>query len=147
MPQPDSPASVITVSSGNKKTNESWVIGRLIRDLERDVRKHFRTWKEFDMFGELVESGSGDSGLLVTCYEVRLYILLGMYWEIVDAGDCEGTGRRGSAETGFVVGFVFSDHSYTTCHCICAYYCSSKLVDTLDDCYRDMSGACDRFAA
>lgn len=36
-PKPDSPATVVTVASGDRRENQSWVIGRLLRDLEREI--------------------------------------------------------------------------------------------------------------
>ena len=77
MPDPDSPASVITVSSGIKKANESWIIGRLIRDLEGSVTQDFKEWKEYNNHGELGDSGEGESGLLVTCFEVCRFRMAG----------------------------------------------------------------------
>ena len=67
------PASVIEVSSRNKKANGSWVIGRLIRDLENEVEKPMETWydpPEHDG-GKPIKSGEWDSGLLISIYEVR----------------------------------------------------------------------------
>lgn len=59
MPAPDTAAVVITVGSYIKKTNQSWVIGRLIRDLERRARRQFRHDKE-----------ALNSSLIVIFYEV-----------------------------------------------------------------------------
>lgn len=36
-PKPDYPATVVTVASGDRRENQSWVIGRLLRDLEREI--------------------------------------------------------------------------------------------------------------
>jgi hypothetical protein len=72
MPDPDYPASVIEVSSRNKKVNGSWVFGRLIRDLENEVERSMKSWNEPLEDGEEKpkKSGEWDSGLLVSIYEV-----------------------------------------------------------------------------
>ncbi|KID86050.1 hypothetical protein MGU_06742 [Metarhizium guizhouense ARSEF 977] len=36
-PKPDYPATVVTVASGDRRENQSWIIGRLLRDLEREI--------------------------------------------------------------------------------------------------------------
>ncbi|KAL7790942.1 hypothetical protein V8C37DRAFT_382927 [Trichoderma ceciliae] len=72
MPEPDYPAVVITASSGIKKTNNSWVLGRLIRDLEFEVEKQFNTWMEsVKEEGNLTEklASESDSGMLITVFE------------------------------------------------------------------------------
>lgn len=46
MPDPDIESKIITCPSGSAKANNSWVIGRLIRDLERSVIKKMETWYE-----------------------------------------------------------------------------------------------------
>ncbi|KAL7936131.1 hypothetical protein V8C35DRAFT_296954 [Trichoderma chlorosporum] len=72
MPDPDYPAVVITASSGIKKTNNSWVLGRLIRDLEFEVEKQFETWTEsVKEDGKLVDklASESDSGMLITVFE------------------------------------------------------------------------------
>lgn len=46
MPDPDIEAKVITCPSGSVKANNSWLIGRLVRDLERKVIKDMKTWYE-----------------------------------------------------------------------------------------------------
>lgn len=73
MPEPDYPAVVITASSGIKKTNNSWVLGRLIRDLEFDVEKQFKTWMEpVKEDGRVIDkpASESDSGMLITVFEV-----------------------------------------------------------------------------
>lgn len=72
MPRPDCPASVINVGSRNKKINDSWIIGRLIRDLEREVTMTMESWEYSpEKPGERPKkSGEWDSGLLVSVYEV-----------------------------------------------------------------------------
>lgn len=69
MPDPDYPASVILVSSRIRKSNEAWIIGRLIRDLEREVIDTFTSWYEDTPTGR-VKTDEGDSGLLITFYKV-----------------------------------------------------------------------------
>jgi hypothetical protein len=73
MPAPDYPASVIEVRSRNKKANGSWVIGRLIRDLEIEVENPMETWYDPPQHagGKRIKSGEWDSGLLISIYEVR----------------------------------------------------------------------------
>ncbi|KAK0105247.1 hypothetical protein ONS95_004364 [Cadophora gregata] len=56
MPKPDVSASVIVVSSRNKKSNSSWVLGRLVRDLERIVDEKMEPWER-------------DSGLIVSVFD------------------------------------------------------------------------------
>jgi hypothetical protein len=47
MPDPEFSSEVLNISSGIKKHNDSWVLARLIRDLERQVEKRFKTsWYE-----------------------------------------------------------------------------------------------------
>ncbi|KAI1090446.1 hypothetical protein F5B19DRAFT_463090 [Rostrohypoxylon terebratum] len=58
LPPPDCPATVINVSSGDKRQNQSWVLGRLLRDLELKVEE------------ETTET-ERDSGLLVTVYKAE----------------------------------------------------------------------------
>lgn len=58
MPPPDYPAVVITVGSYIKKANQSWVIGRLIRDLEREIREEHSKDQE-----------ALNSALVITFYE------------------------------------------------------------------------------
>ncbi|KAI0159973.1 hypothetical protein GGR52DRAFT_171747 [Hypoxylon sp. FL1284] len=58
LPPPDCPATVINVTSGDRRDNQSWVLGRLLRDMELKVEA------ETDM-SEL------DSGLLVTVYKAE----------------------------------------------------------------------------
>ena len=72
MPPPDYPASVIEVGSRNKKANGSWVIGRLIRDLESEVEGQMETWDypPEHAGGKPIKSGESDSGLLISIYEV-----------------------------------------------------------------------------
>ncbi|KAK4079788.1 hypothetical protein Trihar35433_893 [Trichoderma harzianum] len=72
MPEPDYPAVVITASSGIKKTNNSWVLGRLIRDLEFEVEKQFKTWMEsVKEDGKMTDklASESDSGMLITVFE------------------------------------------------------------------------------
>ncbi|UKZ51755.1 hypothetical protein TrVGV298_005519 [Trichoderma virens] len=72
MPDPDYPAVVITASSGIKKTNNSWVLGRLIRDLEFEVEKQFKTWMEpVKEDGKVIDNlaSESDSGMLITVFE------------------------------------------------------------------------------
>ncbi|UKZ68394.1 uncharacterized protein TrAtP1_009433 [Trichoderma atroviride] len=72
MPDPDYPAVVITASSGIKKTNYSWVLGRLIRDLEFEVAKHFKTWiEQVEEDGKIIDKlvSENDSGMLITVFE------------------------------------------------------------------------------
>jgi hypothetical protein len=84
MPRPDSPGSVIVVGSRNKKTNDSWVIGRLIRDLERKVENDMQSWQTVPANGEASETVSeGDSGLIVSIYEVSLhFVRLNLYGKL-----------------------------------------------------------------
>jgi hypothetical protein len=71
MPRPDSPGSVIEVGSRNKKTNDSWVIGRLIRDLERQVENNMKSWQTVPAIGEKPSwVYEGDTGLIISIYEV-----------------------------------------------------------------------------
>lgn len=73
MPDPDYPAVVITASSGIKKTNYSWALGRLIRDLEFEVAKQFKTWiEQVEKDGKVVDElvAENDSGMLITVFEV-----------------------------------------------------------------------------
>jgi hypothetical protein len=63
MLDPDSPASVIVVSSRNKKINGSWTVGRLIRDLERIVEENMEPWEK-------------NSGLIVTVFDVSRIAIL-----------------------------------------------------------------------
>ncbi len=79
MPDPDVACEVITISSGIKKSSNSWTLGRLLRDLEREVN-NFQTWKEVigpdDIPGDLIETtdpnrmckivGENTASLLVT---------------------------------------------------------------------------------
>ncbi|KAF2194457.1 hypothetical protein K469DRAFT_725800 [Zopfia rhizophila CBS 207.26] len=44
MPRPDYPASVITVDLRIEKVNDSWAIGRLIRELELQIENDMKTW-------------------------------------------------------------------------------------------------------
>ena len=89
MPDPDISCEVITISSGIKKTNSSWTIGRLLRDLEREVTKGFATWFEevSDYDGppsDIVETndptrncrkvGQGTASLLITFCTVSVRI-------------------------------------------------------------------------
>ncbi|KAI0597006.1 hypothetical protein F4775DRAFT_271755 [Biscogniauxia sp. FL1348] len=61
MPDPDVACEVITVSSGIKKSSNSWTLGRLLRDLEAEV-KPTRTWHELvededdDMPGDFIKT-------------------------------------------------------------------------------------------
>lgn len=66
MPSPDFPAYIITVSSGGKKANESWVLSRLIRDLEKEEEKHLESWMV-----DGTKHSEGDSGLLITVFEAE----------------------------------------------------------------------------
>ena len=90
MPDPDFSSSVIAVRTGNKKSNNSWVLCRLIRDLEQEVENDFQRWYE-QAEGELPESSrlidtedpkvkctivdEGDTGLVVTMCKVSPSIL------------------------------------------------------------------------
>ncbi|PVH86336.1 hypothetical protein DL98DRAFT_650356 [Cadophora sp. DSE1049] len=56
MPYPDVSASVAVISSRDKKSNGSWVVGRLIRDLERIVEDKMRPWER-------------NSGLIVSVFD------------------------------------------------------------------------------
>ncbi|KAI0891846.1 hypothetical protein F4806DRAFT_481503 [Annulohypoxylon nitens] len=58
LPPPDCPATVINVTSGDRRQNQSWVLGRLLRDLELKVEE------------ETTET-ERDSGLLVTVYKAE----------------------------------------------------------------------------
>jgi len=73
MPDPDYPATVINPKSYMRKSNASWVISRLIRDLEIEVEDQYAPFT--DHKGIIVEDGNlvkaTTSGLLVTIYEVR----------------------------------------------------------------------------
>lgn len=46
MPEPDFDADVITISSKDKRENKSWVLSRLIRDLEHHMSQGFNKWYE-----------------------------------------------------------------------------------------------------
>jgi hypothetical protein len=75
MPDPDYPATVINPKSYTRKFNSSWVISRLIRDLEFEVEeqyKPFRNDKGIVMTEDDKPVKATTSGLLVTIYEVRL---------------------------------------------------------------------------
>lgn len=65
MPQPDVSASVIVVSSKIKKSNGSWVLGRLVRDLEGIVEEKMEPWER-------------NSGLLVSVFDVSVFFF-GLY--------------------------------------------------------------------
>lgn len=68
MPRPDYPGTVITIASRERRKNQSWIIGRLIRDLELEVDRHLATWK--DEHGQKTKvTSAGDSGLLITVYQ------------------------------------------------------------------------------
>ncbi|KAI1504738.1 hypothetical protein F5X99DRAFT_370859 [Biscogniauxia marginata] len=56
LPQPDYPGFVVTINSGDRRQNQSWVIGRLIRDLELEVESRG-------------DKNRLDSGLLVTVFK------------------------------------------------------------------------------
>jgi large-conductance mechanosensitive channel len=43
MPESDIAAKVIDVGSGNVQDNESWVLGRLVRDMELEVERYYPT--------------------------------------------------------------------------------------------------------
>jgi hypothetical protein len=70
MPDPDIESKIITCPSGSTKANNSWLVGRLIRDLEWKVIKGMKTWYEqVD-----VDDGSETFWTTeqnVTCKEVR----------------------------------------------------------------------------
>ncbi|RYO97442.1 hypothetical protein DL765_011186 [Monosporascus sp. GIB2] len=79
MPDPDVTCEVITISSGIKKSSNSWTLGRLLRDLEREVN-NFATWNEEvgddDTPGDFIETtdpkrmcktvGENTASLLIT---------------------------------------------------------------------------------
>jgi hypothetical protein len=73
MPDPDYPATVINPKSYMRKSNASWVISRLIRDLETEVEDQYAPFT--DDKGIVMEEGNfvkaTTSGLLITIYEVR----------------------------------------------------------------------------
>ncbi|KEF57447.1 uncharacterized protein A1O9_05364 [Exophiala aquamarina CBS 119918] len=82
MPDPEFSSEVINVKSGIKKQNNSWLLCRLIRDLEREVTKNWTTWYEVDdqaTTDDWIETqdpsvkcnraGEGISSLLVTICE------------------------------------------------------------------------------
>ena len=60
MPQPDVSGSVIVVSSKIKKSNGSWVLGRLVRDLEGIVEEKMEPWER-------------NSGLVVSVFDVSVF--------------------------------------------------------------------------
>jgi len=83
MPKPDIQSYVITISTGTKKSNNSWIIGRLLRDLESRITKKLESWyeecteddettirKTTDPSIMCKKSGEADSELLVTLCEV-----------------------------------------------------------------------------
>lgn len=69
MPPPEYSSIVINAKSGVRKTNESWLIGRLIRDLEQRTEEKFDSWPGTDN-GKPIKDGEGNSALLVTTFEV-----------------------------------------------------------------------------
>jgi hypothetical protein len=62
MPEPDLSSKVITVGSRGSKFNESWVLGRLIRDLEIQIYRDLRREKELEKL---------DSGLIAIMYQTQ----------------------------------------------------------------------------
>jgi len=67
MPDPDFPSSIVTISSGGRKQNESWLLSRLLRDLETEEEKHLGEW--MDDAGK--KQREGDSPLIITVYEAQ----------------------------------------------------------------------------
>ncbi|KAI1443800.1 hypothetical protein F5Y02DRAFT_428432 [Annulohypoxylon stygium] len=58
LPEPDCPVTVINIDSGHTRQNQSWILGRLLRDLELKVDEE--------------TAGNGRlSGLLVTVYKAK----------------------------------------------------------------------------
>jgi hypothetical protein len=73
MPDPDYPAMIINPKSYMRKSNYSWVISRLIRDLEIDVESKHKPFVGGD--GKIIMEDSNPvkattSGLLITIFEV-----------------------------------------------------------------------------
>lgn len=75
MPQPDVSASVIVVSSKIKKSNGSWVLGRLVRDLEGIVEEKMEPWER-------------NSGLVVSVFDVSVFVVFAFQYR-VDSGMLE----------------------------------------------------------
>lgn len=94
MPDPEFGSEVIHMSSGIRKENNSWVLCRLIRDLEREVTKEFKEWYEVED-GRFTDdtiatdkpgvkcsrAGEGIASLLVTMCEVSRYERLSILCE------------------------------------------------------------------
>lgn len=59
LPKPDCPAIVVNIQSGDRRENRSWVIGRLLRDLESEYITDFRD-QENDLY----------SGLLIRAFKI-----------------------------------------------------------------------------
>jgi len=69
MPQPDVSASVIVVSSKIKKSNGSWVLGRLVRDLEGIVEEKMEPWER-------------NSGLVVSVFDVSVFVVFAFQYRV-----------------------------------------------------------------
>lgn len=59
LPAPEFPATVISIGSGDRRENRSWVIGRLLRDLEILIERECKNPRELD------------SGLVVTVFKAQ----------------------------------------------------------------------------
>jgi hypothetical protein len=65
MPKPDYASSVINLKSAGIKSSESWIISRLIRDLEADIEKPLKK-EELDT-GLVISFFKASTSVLVAC--------------------------------------------------------------------------------